>query len=92
MPTYEYECGNCGHRFDKFQSMSEDPLKICPKCGQPVRRLIGTGAGIVFKGAGFHANDYRRSSAASARPSCGRERPCCGRGAPCETKPCAQSE
>jgi len=90
MPTYEYECGTCGHRFDKFQSMTDATLKTCPKCGQPVRRLIGTGSGIIFKGRGFHKTDYGHSTA--ALPSCGRERPCCGRDAPCETKPCASSE
>jgi putative FmdB family regulatory protein len=83
MPTYEYECAKCGHSFERFQNMTDDPLKNCPKCGGKVRRLIGTGAGIVFKGNGFYATDYGRSSSMGSRPSCGRDRPCCGRDVPC---------
>ncbi len=59
MPTYEYECTKCDNRFELFQSMVEDPLRECPKCSGPVKRLIGKGAGIIFKGSGFYANDYR---------------------------------
>ena len=62
MPTYEYECDKCGHHFEVFQSMSEPPRKRCPKCRGKVRRLVGGGAGIVFKGSGFYATDYRSSS------------------------------
>ena len=62
MPTYEYECKKCGHRFEKFQSMKDEPLKSCEKCGGEVRRLIGTGAGILFKGSGFYQTDYRSES------------------------------
>lgn len=62
MPTYEYECRQCGHRFEKFQSMKDEPLKKCEKCGGDVRRLIGTGAGILFKGSGFYQTDYRSKS------------------------------
>jgi putative FmdB family regulatory protein len=62
MPTYEYECRKCGHRFEEFQSISEPPLKACPECGGKVRRLIGSGAGILFKGSGFYQTDYRSSS------------------------------
>ena len=60
MPTYEYECQACGHVFEKFQSITARPVKTCPSCGaRRARRLIGTGAGIIFKGSGFHATDYR---------------------------------
>lgn len=59
MPTYEYECTNCNHRFEKSQKMTEEPLKECPKCHGKVRRLIGAGGGIIFKGSGFYATDYR---------------------------------
>ena len=83
MPTYEYECENCRHTFEQFQNMSDDPLKDCPECGGRVRRLIGTGAGIVFKGSGFYATDYGRASSSGSRPACGRDRPCCGRDVPC---------
>ena len=60
MPTYEYKCSNCGHEFEKFQSMSAAPIRKCPKCGKAkVKRLIGTGAGLIFKGSGFYITDYR---------------------------------
>jgi putative FmdB family regulatory protein len=60
MPTYEYECDACHHRFDEFQSFKDDPLKTCPKCQQDrLRRLFGTGAAILFKGSGFYETDYR---------------------------------
>ena len=62
MPTYEYECTKCGERFERFQSITEEPIKRCPTCQGKVRRLIGTGAGIIFKGSGFYATDYRSSS------------------------------
>jgi putative FmdB family regulatory protein len=60
MPTYEYECERCGHRFERFQRISDDPVRICPECGGTVRRVISTGGGIVFKGPGFYATDYAR--------------------------------
>lgn len=62
MPTYEYECTKCGHTFERFQSMSEEPLKKCPECRCKVKRLIGTGAGIIFKGSGFYETDYRSNN------------------------------
>lgn len=65
MPTYDYECSKCGHSFDAFQSMSEDPLVKCPKCGKNgLRRLIGAGLGVIFKGSGFYSTDSRKSSSA----------------------------
>ncbi len=60
MPTYEYECRHCGHRFELFQKMTDKPLEACPKCNKRVKRLIGSGAGIIFKGSGFYATDYRK--------------------------------
>jgi putative FmdB family regulatory protein len=63
MPTYEYECRSCKHRFEEFQNINDDPMETCPKCGKPVRRLIGGGMGIIFKGSGFYTTDYKRSSA-----------------------------
>ena len=62
MPTYEYECEKCGHRFELFQSMKDEPKKRCPKCRGKVRRLLGTGAGMIFKGSGFYVTDYRSDS------------------------------
>jgi putative FmdB family regulatory protein len=62
MPTYEYKCSACGNRFEKFQSITAAPIKKCPKCGKnKVQRLIGTGAGLIFKGSGFYITDYRDS-------------------------------
>ncbi|MDR2052321.1 MAG: zinc ribbon domain-containing protein [Treponema sp.] len=59
MPTYEYECKDCGHTFEVFQSMSDAPLKICPECGKEVRRLINGGSGVIFKGSGFYVTDKK---------------------------------
>jgi len=62
MPTYEYECTHCGRAFELFQNMSDKPLSKCPKCNHKVKRLIGCGSGIIFKGSGFYATDYRKKS------------------------------
>lgn len=63
MPTYEYECQACGHRFDEFQSMKEEPLTRCPECKKKkLRRLFGTGAALLFRGDGFYQTDYRSES------------------------------
>lgn len=67
MPTYQYACAKCGHEFEVFQSMKDASLEICPKdkCGRQrwgrgkVKRLMGTGAGLIFKGSGFYITDYR---------------------------------
>ena len=59
MPTYEYQCDICQYSFEQFQSIKQNPLEKCPECGGKIKRLIGTGAGLIFKGAGFHATDYR---------------------------------
>jgi len=60
MPTYEYECPKCGQAFELFQSMRDEPLKKCPKCHKAgVKRLVGGGAGLIFKGSGFYITDYK---------------------------------
>lgn len=60
MPTYEYHCDACGHKFERFQSITAAPVKQCPACKKnKARRLIGTGAGLIFKGSGFYITDYR---------------------------------
>lgn len=92
MPTYEYQCESCGHKFEKFQNMSEEPLKECPKCGKGIKRLIGAGMGVIFsakdgstsrgKGKGFYATNYRNNN-----PSSGRT--CCGRTERCDKPPCS---
>jgi putative FmdB family regulatory protein len=60
MPTYEYECGACGHRFEEWQTITSEPLKKCPSCKKrKLERLLGTGGAIIFKGSGFYITDYR---------------------------------
>ena len=62
MPTYDYQCTSCGHRFERFQWMSAEPVKSCPCCGKEVRRLLSGGAGLIFKGSGFYITDHRSES------------------------------
>ncbi len=63
MPTYDYECDACKHKWEEFQSIKAEPTKKCPECGKKkAKRLIGTGAGVIFKGSGFYQTDYRSSS------------------------------
>lgn len=59
MPTYEYQCRACAHRFDAFQSITASPLARCPHCRKRVDRLISAGAGFLFKGSGFYTTDHR---------------------------------
>ena len=59
MPTYDYRCLSCKHQYEVVQKMSDSPRKRCPKCGKKVERLIGAGAGLLFKGSGFYITDYR---------------------------------
>jgi putative FmdB family regulatory protein len=62
VPTYDYVCDACGHRFERFQTISEAVLVACPECRKRrLRRLIGAGAGILFKGSGFYETDYKRA-------------------------------
>ncbi len=64
MPTYEYICPKCGFEFEQFQSMKDEPLKKCPKCKKTgVKRLVGGGAGLIFKGSGFYITDYKNKKA-----------------------------
>lgn len=79
MPTYEYLCEKCGFKFEKFQNMNDEALRKCPKCNGSVKRLIGKGAGIIFKGSGFYSTDYKNSSSGT----------CCGRTERCEKPPCS---
>ncbi|MEZ6133719.1 MAG: zinc ribbon domain-containing protein [Pirellulaceae bacterium] len=63
MPTYDYQCDACEHLFEIFQGINDDKLTKCPKCGKKkLRRLLGTGAAVVFKGSGFYQTDYRSDS------------------------------
>jgi putative FmdB family regulatory protein len=70
MPTYEYECTKCGHRFEYFQGIKEEPLKECPRCSSPVKRLISSGAGIIFRGSGFYETDYKKKRKEPEAPKC----------------------
>ena len=76
MPTYDYECRSCQHKFERFHSITAKPIRVCPKCHKRrVIRLIGAGAGIIFKGSGFYQTDYRSESyeqgAKNAEPTSG---------------------
>ena len=63
MPTYEYICEKCGHELEEFQSITAKPLRKCPKCSKAsLKRLIGSGSGVIFKGGGFYHTDYRTES------------------------------
>jgi len=77
MPTYEYQCRECRHEFERFQKITDPPVETCPECGGPVEKVLGAGTGFIMKGA-----DGR---------SCGREISCCGRETPCNVKPCGGS-
>ncbi|OHB59656.1 MAG: FmdB family transcriptional regulator [Planctomycetes bacterium RBG_13_46_10] len=70
MPTYDYVCESCGHKFEQFQSMKAGSLRKCPKCGKnKLKRLIGAGSGVIFKGSGFYATDYRSEGYKKAKES-----------------------
>ncbi len=63
MPTYEYICENCGHEFEQLQSITANPLRKCGECNKmSLKRLIGAGSGVIFKGSGFYQTDYRSES------------------------------
>ncbi len=67
MPTYEFECSGCGLRFEKFLAITDDSPHECPVCKNTAKRLISTGAGLIFKGSGFYVNDYRKPEKASQK-------------------------
>ena len=74
MPTYDYQCDACGHKFEHYQGINSEVLKKCPECKKnKLRRLLGTGAAVVFKGSGFYQTDYRSDSykkaAAAEKPA-----------------------
>ena len=63
MPTYDYLCNACGHRFEKFQSITSEPVHVCPKCSKEnVTRLMSGGMGLIFKGSGFYITDYKNNN------------------------------
>lgn len=75
MPTYEYRCTSCDYYFEKFQSIKDEPVKICPKCGEPVRKLFSSSAGLIFKGSGFYITDYKRKHTDSGSSGNGKPTP-----------------
>ena len=77
MPTYDYECRHCGHHFEASQMITDKPLSRCPKCSKKVTRLIGSGGGIIFKGPGFYATDYRKKSKPGSSDT--KPAPCAGK-------------
>ena len=84
MPTYEYICKNCRHEFEAFQKMTDDHLTTCPECGQEtLKRKIGTGAGVIFVGAGFYCNDYKGKNASLPAGSSHHHGDGCGCGGCC---------
>ena len=69
MPTYDYICSDCDYKFEHFQSMSDEPIRVCPSCGGRVRRLIGSGTGLIFKGSGYYLTDYKNKSTSPKTPT-----------------------
>jgi len=65
MPTYEYECLTCKHKFEILQSITAKPKTKCPKCGKKIRKLISSSGGFIFKGSGFYATDYKKKAQSS---------------------------
>jgi putative FmdB family regulatory protein len=84
MPTYEYRCKKCGHTFETFQKITEDPIDLCPECGGAAERLIGLGGGFILSGSRV---DYGHDDVTTR---CGKESPCCGREMPCSVRPCEE--
>ncbi len=76
MPTYEYECEKCKYLFDVFQKMTDEPVALCPKCGFKATRLIGKGSGIIFKGSGFYATDYKNKKGSPESNPCPKASEC----------------
>ena len=87
MPTYDYECRNCQHSFEIFQKMTDDLLTTCPKCKGSLKRLIGAGAGIIFKGSGFYYTDYVKNQPSSNTPSSSKKTPSPDKSASTTDKP-----
>jgi putative FmdB family regulatory protein len=91
MPTYDYECVKCAHKFEVFQSIKDEPIANCEKCGEKARRLISSGIGIIFKGSGFYVNDYKGKGKGCAAAASGDSKsesapsPAC---ASCSGEPC----
>ena len=82
MPTYEYECESCGYKYSKIQKMRDESEKICPPCNKTVHRIISGGIGVIFKGSGFYATDYKKKkstndSCCGENNTCSNPKRCC---------------
>jgi putative FmdB family regulatory protein len=75
MPTYEYQCQNCGYRVEYFQSMKEPPRTECPRCQGEIKRMVSKGAGLIFKGTGFYITDYKKREDKSSKKGNGHTKP-----------------
>jgi len=74
MPTYDYACKGCGHRFERFEGINDGAPKACPKCGKKkARRMLGTGAGLIFKGSGFYTTDSKSGSRKKEEAAAGKD-------------------
>ena len=82
MPTYEYQCEDCGYKFERFQSISDKPVEKCPKCDKAVRKIIGSGVGLITKNKNFYFSDERKNNISSGKT-------CCGRTERCDAPPCS---
>lgn len=92
MPIYGYECNQCGHQLEVLQSMSDEPLRTCPECMGPLRKILYP-VGVIFKGSGFYSTDYKSSkSESSSNGSSGESKPAGGSGAKTESKPESKPE
>ena len=91
MPTYEYHCKSCNHRFETVQKMTDEPLTICPECGRYIRRVLFP-AGIVFKGSGFYKTDHRNGAPANENGHTPKSDGPAKEGGEAEKKPAAASE
>jgi putative FmdB family regulatory protein len=87
MPTYEYECGSCGHRFERRQAMSDTPVDTCPECAGKVRRLLSGGGGILLKNGNQHASRHSGDGCSYEREG----QTCCGRRERCDQPACGGS-
>ncbi len=93
MPTYEYRCKSCGLEFEEFQTMSSDPLIMCPKCAQPtLKRLMSSGVGLIFKGSGFYQTDYKKSNTSSSSGTKPESKPVSKSESQSESKPESKSD
>ncbi len=90
MPTYEYKCESCGYVFEKFQSIHDEPVKVCPKCGGPVKKIFSSSYGVIFKGSGFYITDYKHKNSSPSNNGGNHDHSETPK--PAETKPAAKAE